>query len=308
MKTLLNEQEISWLKENYYSLGASGCSQYLNKTPLQIRTFIKSRRLKLLASKEAKAKPPGRPRGKNVEDYKVDPRQFFNVVTPEVAYILGLLWADGYIYNNDKKRAYKVVLETQYEDAIIFQKILSKTGEWPFYKRARKKMKEQGRSVCFNEPLVRFLTENDYLVKSDASADKILEKIPRNLRHYWFRGLIDGDGGISKRDYTVSIYSSLTQKWDYMEALCKELDIKSRISKKETDSGNASSFHISSMRSFLIFLDYVYQGYPVDKIGLERKYLIYKKNKDKIPLCKRKTTWLKNQMARHQSILANRTG
>jgi len=45
----------------------------------------------------------------------------------------------------------------------------------------------------FKNPL-ELLVDNDYKLKSYNSADKILSKIPNSLHHYFFRGLIDGDG------------------------------------------------------------------------------------------------------------------
>jgi len=55
-------------------------------------------------------------------------------------------------------------------------------------------MRKQGRLIIHNRPLVKYLVDNDYLVKSNASADKILSTIPEKFQHYFFRGLIDGDG------------------------------------------------------------------------------------------------------------------
>ncbi len=49
--------------------------------------------------------------------------------------------------------------------------------------------------IRINDKYIKeFLLENDFDKKSLLSPTKVLSKIPDELKHYFFRGLIDGDG------------------------------------------------------------------------------------------------------------------
>jgi len=72
--------------------------------------------------------------------------------------------------------------------------IFNSTGKWRYYNISRNQWKPILSAVVNNRLLYEFLVDNDYKLKSYNSADKILSKIPNSLHHYFFRGLIDGDG------------------------------------------------------------------------------------------------------------------
>jgi len=216
-------------------------------------------------------------REKKYEDYNVNPRQFINPITIESAYILGLLWADGSIFRKGKHA--NISLVTTYPDFLYINPLMLKTGKWRLYFRKSKlhpTWKERCDIVTSNRPLADFLIENDYKTKSQESADKILSIIPQKLKHYWFRGLLDGDGHIhtdNKGSHSVSFSSTFDQNWNYLEDICKSLNIKyvikRRISKK---SHKQSNFSIYGMYKTIKFCEYIYNGYPEDDIGLKRKY------------------------------------
>lgn len=112
---------------------------------------------------------------------KVNPEQFFNIQTPEVAYILGLIWADGYV---DIERISLSVVTKDMKDYIP---IFLKTGNWNASLSKQRVLNEQPQQKirCYNKPLSLFLIENDYRIKSKSSPDKILSKIPKHLQHYF---------------------------------------------------------------------------------------------------------------------------
>lgn len=288
-KKFITDEEVKFLQDNYCNLGYKECARLMGKDEKYIKMFTHEARYKkqygLRLTKEAKSRLMGRPRGKEDSEYGVHPDTFRKVELPETAYLLGLIWADGYVYNNDEKNAHKIVIENLYGDALIFRDIASKTGEWKFYERNRKNMRKQARIVAFNRPLVKYLVDHDYLVKSAASADKILNTIPDELKHYFFLGLVDGDGCICKKSYMIGIYSSMEQNWGFMESICKKLDISYRISKRQSDNGNSSSFIIGRKSDFFKFGRYIFQDKDKNGIGLDRKYLIYKQKLDKLQSC-----------------------
>lgn len=220
---------------------------------------------------------------KKTSGFSVDPDQFFSAKTPEAAYVLGLLWADGYVLHksNDGRIRNRVSISNQREDFDIFAKTLQKTGRWNIGYRKLKQRKEQGTAEISNRPLVEFLMAHDYRSKSTDSACKILSTIPAHLKHYWFRGLFDGDGCIyfnpSGLHIKISIASSVGQDWKYLIDLFENVlnETSFRVNRTRTKSGNYSKFEVTKRSTILAFLNYIYNGYTEDKMGLPRKYEKY---------------------------------
>lgn len=206
---------------------------------------------------------------KNKSSFDINLEQFTSPNTPEVCYILGLIWADGYI---QKTGAIKVALIK--DDMEEVYHIFLKTGKWNMSYRERENRKVQMQVYKNHTSLRDFLYKNGYQSKSNGSADKILSIIPENLKHYWFRGLVDGDGCFytNKNQKCVSISSSYGQDWTYMERLSKGLNINYHIHRRHGKTGSNSSFYISDLNSIIKFSEFIYNDYVNDKIGFSRKY------------------------------------
>lgn len=211
------------------------------------------------------------------------PELFLNINTPEVAYLLGLIWADGCVHKN------RIILTNVETDAIYFKKITDKCGDWNcsrqdvFNNNPTLKMKPQLTLSITSKPVVEFLIKNDYKSKSYKSADKILDKIPEHLKCYWFRGLVDGDGSIcicanrEDKSYAISIASDYKQNWSFVEKLFKKLEMQNYgIYRNICKLGRNSVISTNNRRDLIKFCKYIYNNYETDKIGLERKYLKYK--------------------------------
>lgn len=168
-------------------------------------------------------------------EYNLNPEQFLNITSPEVAYILGLLWADGYIY---KKNYFNTInIECKKEDLEYVKDVFMKIGKWNIYYRKRINRAEQMTFHTNNVYICDFLIRNDYGSKSFLSADKILSNIPNDIKHYWFRGIVDGDGCFyineDKKIYQFSLSGPYEQDWTYFENLCRQLKIKYTIARRE---------------------------------------------------------------------------
>lgn len=222
---------------------------------------------------------------KSIDKCVFDARPFLNIKTPEVAYILGLLWADGYIFSNKVTKQYRVCIEGLETDLYLLLDIFYKTGKWNVNRRIRKNRKPQMTIATGNKYLYHFLIENDYEIKSKHSANKILSKIPENLKHYWFRGLIDGDGSLylnKKRSMSQFNCSSCRdQEWNFFTNLLKKLGIKRytirpSVKLKNLKSTNKISYYsdirITNRKEIIKLLDYIYKDFSIDNIGLKRKY------------------------------------
>jgi|ERR1035437_3168210 hypothetical protein len=219
---------------------------------------------------------------------RVNSDQFINISTKEIAYLLGFLWADGYIVKNRNE----IRLEIVNDDLIELFPLLDKTGSWNYSVRNRGD-KPIGLVTTFNKEIHSFLIENDYDKKSYISADKILAKIPDDLKHYFFRGLIDGDGCFYLRNIdnqkikkTLIISGSHNQDWSFVSTICDELNLKHYIYQHQNEN-SSSSFEMNGENAKL-FGDYIYTNRLEDNIGLTRKYIKYQKLTDSFNMSKRK--------------------
>lgn len=131
--------------------------------------------------------------------------------------------------------------------------------------------------------MVDYLISLDFDRKSYTSPDKLLDKIPHNLKYCFYRGVVDGDGCfyIGDNNYMFNITSSFNQNWKYVKSIFKELDIKYNVVEKEHKNKNgnislSSVIYICNVKDILKFGDYIYEDFENNSIGLYRKYLKYK--------------------------------
>jgi hypothetical protein len=194
---------------------------------------------------------------------------FTNNFTPESVYILGLLWADGY---TDKK-SNRVSIECVKDDIDYFYPIFQTTGNFNLTERQRPNRRLQGTISKSSIELSTFLKENDYGSKSLLSPNKIINKIPKHLIHYFYLGWSDGDGCFyyskTKRIIQFIISGSYDQNWESLISICDELKIQFRIDKFITKKNHSySRFLINKNNDILIFGKFMYND---TLIGLPRK-------------------------------------
>lgn len=197
-----------------------------------------------------------------------------NLNIKENVYLLGLLWADGYI-----SRKYNGIsiclLENDFRD--ISNLLTKNINNKPFIKSPKNSKNTHAGIHFSSERIHDFLVKYDYLIKSGASPINLLKIIPENLRHYWFRGFFDGDGSIyfsTRRQ--LGFWSTINQNWDFMIDLLKYLNIEkySIIQYKRKNSTHLSScFEIRIINDIRKIMEYIYKDY--DNIGLSRKYQKY---------------------------------
>lgn len=214
----------------------------------------------------------------NIEDVSY----FTEVKTAFAAYFLGFLWADGTVSKTTSNIRFKIV-ENDFN--VIKDKIFKILKSWRYRVEHDGFDNHQKQSVLElnNKEFHRFLVENDYLIKSGASANKILAKIPNKYKHYWWRGYFDGDGSFvfDGKTVRVNIVSCYEQNWDFAEFLEKALNIGYRVGYNINDERKSSGINMEGEISATKFMDYILMG---QKFGLKRKYdkyhdyLEYKKN------------------------------
>ncbi len=229
---------------------------------------------------EIKSKILSKPKNK----CNINPDLFYNIKTKEIAYLLGVIWADGFLNPSKDGYNHNLGFTMVIEDIDIIKPVLEIIGKWNYYERKQpiESWKPSINVITNNKRIFNFLVEHDYHKKSYISANKILSKIPDELKHYFFRGLIDGDGcfyyykpeiGSTLRQFALT--STYEQDWEYFETLCKKLNIKYSIKKTINSKSSSSSIRITNKDGIKRLGEFIYNNFNEDKIGLVRKYIKY---------------------------------
>jgi hypothetical protein len=254
-------EEKSWLKNNYSILGSHECAKILGRPlasiritannmgcyiPLELRNNLHSKTL-------IKKFTPS-----------ILPSTFKDVNTKETAYILGLLWADGWITYKD---SYSVDIKLISKDFDNIEWIFFKLGEWKRYIRKETTGHKQTTSLRLSgKELVDYLISLDYHTKYQ-SAIKVINTIPEELKCYWWRGYVDGDGYIHpNHPYRLGFSGPHNQDWSFLP---KEYNFRKNIVIGKHSFSNAILIRKKEIYDFGSF---IWKTYEDDKIGLKRKY------------------------------------
>ncbi len=187
--------------------------------------------------------------------------------TNEQVYALGLFWADGYLLT---KRS-ELRLEVVADDFEYFLSFFSSLGKVEVSYRQRVNRRKQARGTIRNKNLTNFLEQHDYTAKSLNSPCKIINQLKIEQVPYFILGWVDGDGCFywnEKANYVqFAMAGSFSQDWSALTTILDQHDIKYKIRKQNTKSGNASWLRITGNNNLKNFYHYIYQT----NIGLPRK-------------------------------------
>jgi len=294
MRTHFTADDIAFIKKNYPEKGSVFCGEQLNKTSRMIISWCAkhniriSEQRRIFKSIENIKKAQEKSRNKSYEKFNVNPSHFLNITTKEVAYILGLLWADGYIHTRGMGKDNSIRLSMQSEDLDSLLWVFDAIGKWGQYRYTQKNRKPQTHLMTQNRVIVEFLIKCGYGNKSGGSPQLILNKIPDELLLYWFRGFIDGDGCfyINKKNYNkqFSVSSTYDQDWTFFKNLCSRLNIKTYSIKQSkrlvlNKEQKYSHLRITNKNDIIKLGNFIYNGFQVDRMGLLRKFNKYQEIK-----------------------------
>lgn len=212
-------------------------------------------------------------------------KSFFNIDfnNPQVAYVLGFLWADGYISDNGY-----VACENKSEDMDALRDVFFTSGSWSVYKRTRGTAKETTRFTVSNKDTYITLKDLGYADKSRASPNLVLAKIPAELRHLFYRGFSDGDGSFcfteNNRSYTIN--GTYEQDWSDILQVFDSLQVRYNLRQYERANGHRCSIvEVSGVENVKKIGRYLYAGYQ--DIRLNRKYEKYQLFENKLNIQKK---------------------
>ena len=252
------KNQIEFLISYYPECGANFVADKLNRTRDSV--LWKAKQLKVRSS-ENYIKNRCAKAGAKAGKFKLFIEKFKKIEEPEIAYILGFIWADGCLRNGN----YSITFSNLLSDIEEIKHVFLKTGDWQFRVNKGKYCK------CYvgAYDLFDFFIKNDFIDKSGKSAEKILTFIPASLRHFWWRGYLDGDGhiGLYGNRPRLTFTSTSQQDWSFTKFLPESPSIYSVPSRSHAT--------VQSTEQILNVLDYIYKDYPSNKIGLTRKYRKY---------------------------------
>lgn len=209
--------------------------------------------------------------------YNYDEDFFENINSPEKAYIIGFIVADGSL--NEKRGTLKIAIHSK--DREILNNINISMG-------SNRKIYNQinyGNFSPNGSPVSELIFTSRKIVadlnKLGITSNKTftckVPKIEENLLSHFWRGVLDGDGHISishRNDCIPTVEVGICGNIHMMESL-SEYMINIGISNKVTKDKSIFRVRLCSMRA-LRFLDNIYEN---DTISLNRKkdnYLYYK--------------------------------
>jgi len=278
------EQE-GFLKVNYSNKGAKYCAENLNRKRPAVVARANKLGLKvnqIVINKILSETRVNWENNREYDSYNVNPNQFLKIETPEVSYLLGLIWADGHVILSNNEAGTPIVKHNAIEeDNEYFLPIFKSTGEWNSFTTINEKAignKPISTNWTSNRVIGEFLIEHDYKNK-DMSPYKILNKIPDKLKHYFFRGFFDGDGSISvglsqngSMYRSIAFSSSRDQDWVFIADMLDELNINYKIRTLTDERGESSQVNFYNKYDIIKFFNYINKTNDYDTLGLKRKY------------------------------------
>lgn len=246
-----SEDEIEYLNENYPNFGPKELSIKLKRSVDSINIKLKSLDI----------------RGQIFKKYD---KFTFDLHNKTHLYLMGFLWADGYLHNT-KNRLELSINTDDFNDIADY----IDTNYWAVYQRKRKNRKDQTTIGLYQEKVCdKFRIEYNYTEKS-LKGPNFIDKIPESLLFYFVRGFFDGDGCfyLSKDNKQKQCYLAGTyeQDWNWIEKILKGLSIEYLIKRKVQNIKSKYSIIYIIKKDIIKFGSYIYKDNS-DRIGLKRKY------------------------------------
>ena len=262
MSKKLFECEIKYIKENCPYYGVKKVAKALGRGNSIVRAALKKYGIKTPKRNESiESIPPFFDR-----EYIIFENRF-KTITPELAYWLGFFWADGTVGFGNCMR-----IEITEEDGNELEKIFLSIFPFLITKRARRNRKKQMSFSVTDKNIGEMLKSLGKYPNSFESHEKILNYLnDENLKIFFLRGLIDGDGNFylneTNKYAQFTLASNINQDWSFLLEYLKSFNPNIRIDK--TNHGNSSVLRITGDKNIVNFIKFL--KYDEIEIGLSRK-------------------------------------
>lgn len=187
-------KDKEWLKQMYSQYGAEYIAQICKCSGTTIRRWLNIHGIqKRTAAESNKISRAGK--------YKVNEKYFENINTPNKAYWLGFIMADGTM-REYRPGCYQLCLELEYNDKYIIDKFKEDIeAEQPvlIHKATQykdKKSHPRARLAITNTKFCSYLLQYG-IVPHKTGNEKVPDNIPDEFIKDFIRGFFDGDGSVS---------------------------------------------------------------------------------------------------------------
>lgn len=196
---------------------------------------------------------------------------FYNIDKPQIAYLLGFFWADGCIRTGQTG----IEISILYDDGVRLENTIQNLIKYRKYIRKREG-KRKTLTLIINDVLLVKLLKSQFDFHNKNYHFFNLLTIPTQLQKYFLRGYLDGDGHIAQTK--VSFSASYDCDWNNFILLLKSIGIvEYKIRKYISKENHKSSTMIINLKNNSCkLLEFIYDGYETDGIGLSRKYNSFK--------------------------------
>lgn len=191
-------------------------------------------------------------------------KKFFNRWSPEMAYVLGYIYADGWIYERYSKTGHSSVIGICSKDKEMLEKIKKEMDSThPLYKENRNSYISYkvyiGSAYMFKKLVSRGLNRTK-------SLNMKFPKVPKKYMRDFIRGYFDGDGWICYNKNTKKFQIGLCCGCKrFLYSIIKNANLKAVI---KNYVKNVFRFHLTGDPA----MEFCYYMYNKSNMYLDRKY------------------------------------
>ena len=233
------------------------------------------------------------------EVHKANFNYFDKIDSPDKAYWLGFIWADGYIAKRERKQPsgrvrieYNLKLALQESDASHIQKFLDCIeSDYPvhFYKSKGFDRENwiEARAFITNLHMCSLLYEDYGLIPRRSDVSSVLKQIPKEYERFFILGIFDADGSFTTYhgNYGDKMNVVFGGSKFLLRFIENHLTTNEIILKADTDSGQRKlhqrhagkdgawrTLNFAGKHQCMKIINYLYKDSP---IYLDRKYQKY---------------------------------
>lgn len=259
---IFTEQDISYIKEHYMDMTYNEIGKNLGFSAAQISAKVSNLRL------------PTKKR-------TINSFYFHNIDTPLKAYLLGFIYADGWIVYNPDQNNYEFGMQLQSSDRYILDKINEVLGNQNIISH------KEPRNIIYNTQVIhsghtdclrvysKQLVEDLMLhgIETNKTQKDVYPILNSNLFFDFLRGYIDGDGCYySNTNYTyMHITSATLSVLQYLQQTLKTYGIVTHIYSENAKKHRLMCINTNEMYKLV---NHLY--YEDDLFCLRRKYNLIK--------------------------------
>ncbi len=215
--------------------------------------------------------------------YKINENFFEKIDTPEKAYILGFLYADGYM----KKDSLKFELCLQEKDKNILEtinRVMNYEKPLRFIKKRKKSWQNSYQLLISCKKMCYDLIKYGFISNRTFNCD-FPEFLDEELKRHFVRGFFDGDGcAYVDKNGITNMKSLFIGYYKMIEDLQKYLlsyNINSKISKHKTE--NITNLSIYGIDNNINFYNLIYKGSTIHLDRKHDKFIEFFKKQKKFP-------------------------